>query len=151
MLAVTLSAQAQPRYKSKVAVYVTGEVSDTYKNIISSKAVAKISQTNDYIALERSEAFLSALQQEQDYQLSGEVRLDQIAAVCARHGASYVVVMDVNCTYDGWCFMTARLVHTESGMVKKSVDDSREVRNTNDIVGLTNKVLHKMFVQSQSY
>ena len=57
-----------------MAVYITGNVDNSNKEIISSKLVSRISNTKGYAAVERTEAFLNAITQESDYQVSGEVR-----------------------------------------------------------------------------
>ncbi len=151
MLAIccaTTVAKAQMGGRAKVAVYVSGEIDDVYKRIVNSKATAYISRSNKYVALERGDVFLDALMKEQDYQLSGEVRADQIVEVAARHGARYVAAFDVNITPDGFCLMTARLINVETGVIIKSIDSNRTVKGTEDLVGLTNNVAYRLFVQS---
>lgn len=141
-------AHAQEKEKEKVAVYVSGEVSDANKKIISSKAVSRISRSNDYVAVERTDAFLKALSKEQDFQLSGEVRDDQIAALGKRFGARYVAVIEVSQTEDDTYFISARLINVESGLVVKSADASREIKSTDDLVALTNNVAFRLVSKS---
>ena len=86
---------------------------------------------------------------EQDYQLSGEVSDNQIAKIGARYGARYVVVIDANQTDDDYCLMTARLVNVETGVIVKSVDANRTIESTEDLVGLTNNVSYRLFVQTK--
>ncbi len=148
-ICATMTAEAQMPSKNKVAVYVTGKMDEVYRNIISSKAIAYISRSEKYVALERGEAFLNAMMKEQDYQLSGEVSDDQIAEIGARFGAKYVAVFDANQTPDNFCLMTARLVNVETGVIIKSVDSNRAIESTSDLVGLTNNVAYRLFVQSK--
>lgn len=144
-----INVSAQPIQKRKVAVYVTGQMDDVYKNIISSKAIAYISRSANYVALERSKVFLNAIVKEIDYQLSGEVSDDQIVKIGAQFGANYVAVFDANSTPDGFCLMTARLVCVGTGLIFKSVDSNRVVESTSDLVGLTNNVAYRLFIQNQ--
>ena len=139
---VTMFVQAQ-QVKEKVAVYVSGDVSSNYKKIISSKAVSRISRSDNYVAVERTEAFLDVLTKEQDYQLSGEVRDDQIAALGVRFGVRYVAVFEITKTYDTG-FISARMIDVESGMVIKSADTSRKIKTAEDWGALTNNVAYRL-------
>ncbi len=148
-LCSSVAANAQTTNRKKVAVYVTGKMDDVYKRIVSSKAISFISRSNNYVALERTEAFLSAMMKETDYQLSGEVADDQIVEIGARHGANYVAVFDANATLDGYCLITARLINVKSGVISRSVDSSRTISSTEDLVALTNNVAYRLFVQTK--
>lgn len=141
VLGVTTFAQAQA--KEKVAVYVSGSLSSNYKKIISAKAVSRISRSENFVAVERTEAFLSVLTKEQDYQLSGEVRDDQIAELGMRFGARYVAVFEATKTYDTG-FVSARMIDVESGMIIKSADISRQINSTEDWVAITNNVAFRL-------
>lgn len=143
LFAVCISAFAQAQTKEKVAVYVTGNVSCTYKKIISSKAVSRISRSDSYVAVERTDAFLKALSKEQDYQLSGEVRDDQIAELGVRFGVRYVAVFDVTQTHD-MGFVSARMIDVETGMVIKSADSNRTINSSEDWVAIVNNVAFRL-------
>lgn len=150
LLALCSSAvvNAQTNSRKKVAVYVSGSMDDVYKRIVSSKAIAHISRSNNYVALERTEAFLDAIMKESDYQLSGEVANDQIVEIGARYGAHYVAVFDVNSTPDSYCLITARLINVKTGVISKSVDSSRTISSTEDLIALTNNVAYRLFIQN---
>lgn len=143
LLAFGVTTFVQAQNKQKVAVYVLGTVSDNYKKIISSKAVSRISRSNEYAAVERTDAFIDALTKEQDYQLSGEVRDDQIAELGRRFGARYVAVFEASET-DGLGFVSARMVDVESGLVVKSADTSRKIQSSEDWIPLTNNVAYRL-------
>ncbi len=78
--------------QSRVAVYVDGNIDDFHKDLINAKATSRISKTRGLLAVERNDDFLRAIRDEIDYQVSGEVRTDQIAAIGKRYGAHYVAV-----------------------------------------------------------
>jgi len=138
---VTTFVQAQS--KERVAVYVLGTISDNCKKIISSKAVSRISRSNEYAAVERTDAFIDALTEEQDYQLSGEVRDDQIAALGRRFGARYVAVLEAT-EADDMGFISARMIDVESGLVVKSADTSRRIKSAEDWAAITNNVAFRL-------
>ena len=78
----------------KVAVYTTGQVSSTDKSIINSAVIGRLSESKDYTAFERNEAFMDALNSEQYYQVSGEVPEKEIRKVGERLGVDYVIVVN---------------------------------------------------------
>ena len=143
-LCVIVGVNAQGAGKDKVAVYVTGNVDNSNKEIISSKMISRVSNTKGYVAVERTEAFLNAITQESDYQVSGEVRDDQIATLGKRFGAKLVAVVEANTTTEENCFISARLIDVESGMVLKSVDGNRKITTTNELIALTNNVAYRL-------
>lgn len=143
LLAFGVTTFVQAQNKQKVAVYVLGTVGDNYKKIISSKAVSRISRSADYAAVERTDAFIDALTEEQDYQLSGEVRDDQIAALGKRFGARYVAVFEAS-EADELGFVSARMIDVESGLVIKSADISRKVQSSESWIAMTNNVAFRL-------
>ena len=83
------------------------------------------------------------LTKEQDYQLSGEVRDDQIAELGVRFGVRYVAVFEATKTYDTG-FVSARMIDVETGMVVKSVDTSRKIKSVDDWTAITNNVAFRL-------
>ena len=143
-LCVVVGVNAQGVGKDKVAVYVTGNLDNSHKQIVTAKAMSRISRCKEYVTLERTEAFLNAIVQESDYQVSGEVREDQIVSIGQRFGAQLVAILEVNKIDDGTCFLSARIINVESGMVLKSVDASRKITGTDDLIALTNNVTYRL-------
>lgn len=129
--------------KKKVAVYMTGEIEESYKKVIGAKLVSAITATDEYAAVERTADFLAALASEQDYQTSGEVRDSQIASIGQRFGVLYVVVADVNEIF-GEMFISARLINVETGLVEKSADEAGNPTNMSSLIDLSNKIANKL-------
>lgn len=143
LLALGIVPSVCAQSKEKIAVYVSGEISNNYKKVISAKAVSRISRSEKYAAVERTDAFLDVLTKEQDYQLSGEVRDDQIAELGVRFGARYVAVFEATQTYDTGV-ISARMIDVETGMVIKSADNSRKIESTEDWTAITNNVAFRL-------
>lgn len=141
-LIATMCVQAQTG-KQKVAVYVSGNVENNYKKIISIKAVSRISRCENYAAVERTDAFLDVLAKEQDYQLSGEVRDDQIAELGVRFGVRYIAVFEAT-QLDDTGLISARMIDVESGMIIKSADTSRKIKSIDDWAAMTNNVAYRL-------
>lgn len=122
--------------KKKLAVYVTGEDVDSgYKKVIGSKLVSTITGTNEFAAVERTADFLAALATEADYQISGEVRDNQIVRLGQKFGVKYVVVADVSEIFDE-LFIALRLINVESGLVEKSSEISGAVESMQQLNSL---------------
>lgn len=131
--------------KEKVAVYMTGEIENTYKKVIGAKLVSAITATDKYVAVERTDDFLAALSNELDYQTSGAVKDSQIAVIGQQFGVRYVVVADVNELFDE-IFIAARIINVETGIVEKAADASSVAENISQIVELSSKITNKLFI-----
>lgn len=140
LLAVCSFAQA-PR---KVAVYVTGDVEDSYKKVIGSKLVSGITQSGEYAAVERTNEFLAALTQEQDYQMSGAVNDQQIVKLGAQFGVRYVLVADVTEIFES-TFISARMIDVQTGLITHSAEVDMELCSAKDLIAITEAVIGKIF------
>lgn len=143
---ITPIANAQ-NPKKKVAVYMTGEIENSYKKVIGAKLVSAITTTDEYAAVERTADFLAALASEQDYQTSGAVKDSQIARIGQQFGVRYVVVADVNELFDE-IFIAARLINVESGLVEKAADASAVAESMTQLVELSTQISDKLLCGS---
>lgn len=136
MVVPGVSAQS---VKQKVAVYMTGDVEESYKKVMGAKLVSAITATKGYAAVERTADFLAALSSEQDYQMSGEVRDSQIARLGQRFGVKYVVVADISEIFDE-LFVTSRLINVETGLVEAAFDENSQAESLDQLITLSTKV-----------
>ncbi|MBQ7820191.1 MAG: hypothetical protein IJ341_10895 [Bacteroidales bacterium] len=127
----------------KVAVYVEGEITNSDKSIVSSAVLARMSGNRQYIPFERNEAFINALNQEQDFQLSGEVPEKEIRGVGERLGVDYVLAVNVVIN-DGVCYMTAKLINLETGEIDKTVNLNRKYTGQEVLTALANNVAYRI-------
>ncbi len=129
----------------KVAVYVEGDISNDDKSIVSSAVLARMSGNKDYVAFERNEAFINALYEEQDYQLSGEVPEKEIRKVGERLGVDYVLAVNVIVNEDdGMCHVAAKLIELETGEIIKTVNLNRKYVDTGTLTALANNVAYRL-------
>lgn len=139
-LCVGSAAYTQEIPKKKVAVYVSGnEVDGTIKKVFGAKLVSAIANSNGYAAVERTTDFLQALQDEADYQTSGEVRDSQIASLGQRFGVRFVVVADVTQAFDEY-FISSRLINVETGLIGCSFDVNGPAESMSQLVMLAEKI-----------
>ena len=127
----------------KVAVYVEGEITNSDKSIVSSAVLARMSGNRQYIPFERNEAFINSLNQEQDFQLSGEVPEKEIRGVGERLGVDYVLAVNVVIN-DGVCYMTAKLINLETGEIDKTVNLNRKYTGQEVLTALANNVAYRI-------
>ena len=135
-------AQGQPSaHKRKVAVYVAGSAPEGDRRLIASKLTAAISADRRYAAVERTAEFLKALQAEHDYQHSGEVDEEQIAAIGKKLGVNYVCAA-VAGNVRGALHVEARLINVVTAEIAITVDElavfSKEENADYDLYVLVN-------------
>ncbi len=130
--------------KKKVAVYITGDVQAAYKKVIGSKMVSAITQSENYIAVERTADFLAELSKEQDYQMSGAVSDNQIAKLGQQFGVRYVVVADVSELFDE-IFISARLINVQTGQIDASIEASKAVESMTQLLTVSEEVANGLF------
>ena len=144
IVAFASDAQSLP-IKQKLAVYMIGDVDDSYKKVIGSKMVSEIAKSPDYMAIERTADFLSAITTEQDYQVSGNVSDSQIAKIGQQFGVRYVAVVDANELLDE-IFVSSRLIDVQSGVIVYSYDTSSPVQDMNQLVILSQNVAKGLII-----
>ena len=146
---VTFCASTQTAFAApkKVAVYVTGQMDQTAKTAISSSVLSRLSDNKDFIPFERDNAFLEAITDEQDFQLSGEVSVKEIRAVGEKLGVDYLIVVNGVVPSDGKVHMTAKLINLTTGEVKKSVSAQREYSDEDVWYKLANNVAYRLLNQ----
>lgn len=134
-----LNTVAQTQAKTKVAVYVTGDVDSSVKKILGAKLVTAITASGEFAAVERTADFLAALSRESDYQTSGEVRDSQIARLGQKFGVKFVVVADANEAFDEM-FVASRLINVESGLVERAYDANGPAETMQQLIDIAEKV-----------
>lgn len=135
-LCVALCAYAQPTTK-KVGVYITGEVNPNYKKVFAAKLVTQITQTDEYVAVERTNEFLAALSREHDYQISGAVSNNEIARLGAQLGVHYVLVVDLTELFEE-IFVSVRALDVETAQIVASAEQSAKVDSMHSLTDLAN-------------
>ena len=135
--------------KTKVAIYTTGEVDNGYKKVIGSKVTSVITQSSEYVAVERTVDFLNALSQEQDYQTSGAVSDNQIMKIGQQFGVNYVLVLDISNLF-GSLFISARMIDVQTGLIKESAELGEEVNSMDGLIRIST-LIAKAIVGTEMY
>jgi hypothetical protein len=122
--------------KESIAVYVTGDGSAAVHKIIGNRLVTAIVKQGKYMAVERSDDFLSQLKKEYGYQRGGYVDPKQISELGKQYGADIVCVAeitDVQNMYDITVKLidveTAKITDIETAQVPKKIGHLTEAIN----------------------
>lgn len=94
---------------SKVAVYVTKTGNRDVDIILADQLVAGFAHSGKYIAIERTQSFLSQISKEQGYQYSGAVDDDDLTRLGKQFGVQYVCVAKTT-SWSGDYYINARLI-----------------------------------------
>jgi TolB-like protein len=126
----------------KVAVYVDGASKDIGV-VLGDKLVAGFTNSGRYVAVERTNSFLSQLMKEQNYQRSGSVDDREISRLGQQFGVRYVCVADVSDVY-GEKYITARLIDVETAEVVNTHDVGGQVDSMGDLVQMANEIANNL-------
>lgn len=149
LIGIMVVSDASAQTKIKVAVYTTGDVDSSIKKIIGSKMVTAITNSGQFVAVERTTEFLAALSKESDYQTSGEVRDSQIAKLGQKFGVKYVIVADVNEAFDE-LFVASRLINVETGLVEGAYDANGSAESMQQLINLSNEIVRGLLTTVSS-
>lgn len=133
-------AVAQQSVKQKVAVYVTGDVENGYKKVIGSKLVTGVTRSEGYTAVERTVDFLTELNKEQDYQMSGAVNDRQIARIGQQFGVRFVLVADISEVFES-LFISARMIDVQTAQITSSTESNSNVDNIEGLNKLAEEIV----------
>ncbi len=97
--------------KKKVAVYITGDLETSHKEIIASRLTTLLTQSEQYVAMERTYDFINEINKEQDFQYGGiHVGDEQIAKIGQRLMVDYVAIIKISRVFNE-LYLTARILN----------------------------------------
>jgi len=122
--------------KQKIAVYVTGDVSNNEKEALGTQMLVSLVNSGRYKGIERSNSFLAEIEKEQEKQRSGAIDDNQISELGRQFGVKFVCIAAITPAF-GEFQVSARIVDVETAQVEfigassgklKSMADSRAYR-----------------------
>ena len=109
----------------KVAVYVSGILSDSYNTVLGDNLMEAFAASNKYIAVNRSDALNEILKRAQTYQENGHVNLDEVVSAAQQYGETQLCA--VNVIKVGYTYVfRASLLEIKNNTVIKSVSEATE-------------------------
>jgi len=121
--------------KQTVAVYMAGEEPQGAKgvhNIMGGELARVISESDKYIAVDRTEAILQQLDREHAYQRGGAVDDDQIKAIGHQLGVQYLCISDINPVGKRY-YLDTRLVDIVTAEIARSVTATSTLKDANEM------------------
>lgn len=132
-----ISKQANTK---KVAVYVIkNEASKGIGRVMGDKIVEGFTNSGRYVAIERTNSFLSKLNKEQAYQREGAVDDSEISRLGVQFGVRYVCVVDISDEY-GEKYIVVRMIDVERAEAINNYDIGGKITTMAECVAMANKI-----------
>lgn len=136
LLGLSIGVYSQESSKTKVAIYVTGEIESVYKDIIGNKLVSYITQSDEYIAVERSSEFQNIIGQEHGFQRNGMVDDLQIVELGKQLGVRYVIGINASKLFNE-IYLAVRQLDILTGEIINTVEVSAVVDGRESLQNLS--------------
>ena len=128
----------------KVAVYVTKTGNRDIDIILGDQLVAGFAQSGKYVAIERTNSFLSQISKEQGYQQSGAVDDDDLTRLGKQFGVQYVCVAKTT-SWAGDYFISTRLIDVSSAEVVNTYNaEGRSLYNSESVLSVAQEIAQKL-------
>lgn len=128
----------------KVAVYIVPtKASKSISHILGNQIVTGFTNTGRYVAIERTNSFLSQLGAEQNYQRTGAVNDQEISQMGKQLGAHYVCVVDITEVL-GEKYISARMTDVETAEIINMYEESVNLHNVEDCIETAKKITQKL-------
>ena len=125
-----------------MAVYIVkNDAAKEIGRVLGDKLVASFTKSGRYIAIERTNSFLSQLNKEQSYQRTGAVDDNDISRLGKQFGVQYVCVADVSDVF-GEKYISARLIDVETAEIVKSHDVGGSINTMKDCMRKTDELAY---------
>jgi len=118
-----------------VAIYMAGEEpqgAEGIHKIMGGELARVISQSEKYLAVDRTEAILQKLAVEHRYQRSGAVSEEQIKDLGSQLGVQFLCISDITGHPGDEYYLNTSLVDVKSAKIQRSVSARSYLRNTEE-------------------
>lgn len=128
----------------KVAVYVAKTGNNDVDIILGDQLVAGFARSGKYIAIERTNSFLSQLSKEQGYQQSGAVDDDDLTRLGKQFGVQYVCAAKTT-FWDGSYYISSRLIDVTSAEIINSYNaENKKMNNSQSVIDVATEIAGKL-------
>lgn len=127
--------------QNNIAIYVIGddETPKSYNKVVGTALTQAVNADGHFVAVERSNEFLSAIGSEVSYQHSGAVNQAKIVELGKQYGANYVFVVDLSSVL-GELYASSRIINVERNIVEAVSDESTTISNLDNLKILSRKI-----------
>lgn len=128
----------------KVAVYVIkNDAAKDIGRVIGDKLVEGFTNSGRYVAIERTNSFLTQLSNEQKYQSTGAVDDNDISRLGKQFGVQYVCTADISDVL-GEKYISARLIDVETAEVVNTYDVGGAINDMNTCIKKANEIASEL-------
>lgn len=128
----------------KVAVYVSPTGNRDIDLILGDQLVYGFAKSDNYVAVERTQRFLTQLNKEHNYQRSGQVSDEQIKEIGSQLGVKYVCVAQTSKVFDSY-FITSRIIDlTTNEIVNVYNAEGKSLATSKDVVTVASEIANHL-------
>jgi hypothetical protein len=142
-----LCGLAAAQSKQKVAVYMAGKEPDGVvgvHKVLGGELARTISESEEYSAVDRTEAILSQLTREQYMQRSGTVSADEIRDIGKYFGVQYLSIAEISPVGKRSYYLDVRLVDVETAEIMRTVTSGSSLKNADEMIRVAHKVAYEL-------
>ena len=127
--------------KPRVAFYFVGEEPrEGVFRPLGGQITKAVVESGEYIAVDRTAALRTLLSSERDYQMSGAVDEDQMAALGKEWGVKYVISIEITKSIDAF-YIEAKMVDVEGSYIAKMGHVETKFRSSVDVTAAAEKLV----------
>jgi len=124
----------------RIAVYVSKTGNRDVDVILGDQLVAGFARSGEYLAVERTNAFLNQIQKEAGYQQSGAVNDEDLFRLGKKFGVQYVCIAKT-ILWGGAYFISSRIIDVETNEVPKMYNAENKVMNSSkDVLAVAQEI-----------
>lgn len=128
----------------KVAVYVSKTGNKDVDIILGDQLVAGFARSGEYVAVERTNAFLKQIQKETGYQQTGAVDDEDLIRLGEKFGVKYVCVAKT-IPWGGSYFISSRLIDVKTSEVPKMYNaENKVMKNSRDVLAVAEEIANNL-------
>lgn len=127
--------------QNNIAIYVVSD-NDTpaaYKKVVGTNLTEAVNTDGHFVAVERTNEFLSAIGSEMAYQNSGAVSQSKIIELGRQYGANYVFVVDLSNVL-GELYASSRIINVGQNIIESVSEESARISNLETLKTLSKRI-----------
>ena len=137
IILLSLCCIAVAKDKQRVAVYMAGEEppgAQGVHNVLGGELAKAISRSDRFSAIDRTDAILSSLAAEHQFQRSGAVSDEQIKALGQQFGVQYLCIVQISVLQGGFFYLDIRLVDVVTAEIVSTVTANSDLKSSAEMV-----------------
>jgi hypothetical protein len=146
MALLSLCTLAAAQNRQTIAIYMAGEEpagAAGVHQVLGGELARTISQSENYSAVDRTEAILRQLTSEHRFQRSGMVSDEQIKSLGRQLGVNYLCIANISNIRRSY-YLDVRLIDVVTAEILRTVTTSSNLRNVNEMIQVGQKIAYEL-------